>query len=151
MACAAIKLRGTHVTTPIEGLRQGVLLELGFDDVMPNTPKDIARGLMTTPWTRLKSSATGRKALLATILATHLRRKIADHLDKIPPTTGKRRLSRRVHAALLRCSPLWGTQWRGVRLKADLRKRDGEWLRAASKTAQAAVTKDWKSWRKSQQ
>jgi uncharacterized protein (DUF2252 family) len=36
-------------------------------------------------------------------------------------------------------------------LKADVRKRDREWLRAASKTAEAAVTEDWKSWRKSQQ
>jgi len=35
-------------------------------------------------------------------------------------------------------------------IAADLRKRDREWLHAASKTAEAAVTEDWKSWRKSQ-
>jgi hypothetical protein len=27
---------------PVEGLKDGVLLELGFDDVTPNTPKDIS-------------------------------------------------------------------------------------------------------------
>jgi hypothetical protein len=39
---AGIRLFYKTVTTPIEGLRQGVLLELGFDDVTPNTPKDIS-------------------------------------------------------------------------------------------------------------
>src|SRR5215472_11696577 len=39
---AGIRLFYKSLTTPIAGLRQGVLLELGFDDVTPNTPKDIS-------------------------------------------------------------------------------------------------------------
>jgi hypothetical protein len=39
---AGIRLFYKSVTTPIEGLREGVLLELGFDDVTPNTAKDIS-------------------------------------------------------------------------------------------------------------
>src|SRR5215468_5963049 len=34
---AGIRLSYTSITTPVAGLRQGVLLELGFDDVTPNT------------------------------------------------------------------------------------------------------------------
>jgi len=39
---AGIRLSYNSVTTQLEGLRQGVLLELGFDDVTPNSPKDIS-------------------------------------------------------------------------------------------------------------
>jgi hypothetical protein len=39
---AGIRLSYNSVTTPLEGLHQGVLLELGFDDVTPNNPKDIS-------------------------------------------------------------------------------------------------------------
>ena len=33
------------VTEQLDGLRQGVLLEVGFDTVAPNTPKDISSWL----------------------------------------------------------------------------------------------------------
>jgi Nucleotidyl transferase AbiEii toxin, Type IV TA system len=39
---AGIRLSYNSLTTQLEGLRQGVLLELGFDDVTPNSPKDIS-------------------------------------------------------------------------------------------------------------
>ncbi|KRQ17178.1 nucleotidyl transferase AbiEii/AbiGii toxin family protein [Bradyrhizobium manausense] len=39
---AGIKLKYDSVTEPMEGLRDGVLLEVGFDTVAPNTPKDIS-------------------------------------------------------------------------------------------------------------
>ena len=39
---AGIRLSYNSATTQLEGLRQGVLLELGFDDVTPNSPKDIS-------------------------------------------------------------------------------------------------------------
>jgi hypothetical protein len=39
---AGIRLFYKSLTTPLDGLREGVLLELGFDDVAPNTPKDIS-------------------------------------------------------------------------------------------------------------
>lgn len=38
---AGIKLNYTTVVEAMEGLREGVLLEVGFDTVAPNTPKDI--------------------------------------------------------------------------------------------------------------
>jgi hypothetical protein len=39
---AGIRLSYRGVAERLEGLREGVLLELGFDDVTPNTPKDIS-------------------------------------------------------------------------------------------------------------
>ena len=39
---AGIRLNYESVTEALEGLREGVLLELGFDTVAPNTPKDIS-------------------------------------------------------------------------------------------------------------
>jgi Nucleotidyl transferase AbiEii toxin, Type IV TA system len=39
---AGIRLNYTSVTEQLEGLREGVLLEVGFDTVAPNTPKDIS-------------------------------------------------------------------------------------------------------------
>jgi hypothetical protein len=39
---AGIRLNYTSVTEALEGLREGVLLEVGFDTVAPNTPKDIS-------------------------------------------------------------------------------------------------------------
>jgi hypothetical protein len=39
---AGIRLAYKSVTGRLEGLREGVLLELGFDDVTPNTAKDIS-------------------------------------------------------------------------------------------------------------
>jgi hypothetical protein len=38
---AGFRLAYTNVVTPIEGLREGVLLEAGFAKVTPNEPKDI--------------------------------------------------------------------------------------------------------------
>ena len=37
-----IRLRYRNFTTPIADLKDGILLEAGFDDVTPNTPKDIS-------------------------------------------------------------------------------------------------------------
>jgi hypothetical protein len=37
-----IRLFYKTLTEPVENLREGVLLEVGFDDVTPNTPKDIS-------------------------------------------------------------------------------------------------------------
>lgn len=42
---AGIRLSYKSHTTALPGLRTGVLLELGFDDVSPNTPKDISSWL----------------------------------------------------------------------------------------------------------
>jgi len=42
MFSAGIRLFYKSVTAPLEGLREGVLLELGFDDVTPNSPRDIS-------------------------------------------------------------------------------------------------------------
>ncbi|TFV48271.1 nucleotidyl transferase AbiEii/AbiGii toxin family protein [Bradyrhizobium niftali] len=42
---AGIKLNYTTVVEAMEGLRDGVLLEVGFDTVAPNTPKDISSWL----------------------------------------------------------------------------------------------------------
>jgi hypothetical protein len=39
---AGIRLNYESVTEALEGLREGVLLEVGFDTVAPNTPKDIS-------------------------------------------------------------------------------------------------------------
>jgi hypothetical protein len=39
---AGIRLRYDSITEPMKGLREGVLLEVGFDTVAPNTPKDIS-------------------------------------------------------------------------------------------------------------
>jgi hypothetical protein len=39
---AGIRLKYTSVTEALEGIREGVLLEVGFDTVAPNTPKDIS-------------------------------------------------------------------------------------------------------------
>jgi hypothetical protein len=39
---AGIRLRYDSITKPMKGLREGVLLEVGFDTVAPNTPKDIS-------------------------------------------------------------------------------------------------------------
>jgi hypothetical protein len=39
---AGIRLSYKSVTGRLEGIREGVLLELGFDDVTPNVPKDIS-------------------------------------------------------------------------------------------------------------
>jgi Nucleotidyl transferase AbiEii toxin, Type IV TA system len=39
---AGIRLLYDSATEPMKGLRQGVLLEVGFDTVAPNTPKDIS-------------------------------------------------------------------------------------------------------------
>jgi hypothetical protein len=38
---ARIRLFYNSVTSQLEGLREGVLLELGFDYVTPSNPKDI--------------------------------------------------------------------------------------------------------------
>src|SRR5215470_10739094 len=42
MFSAGIRLFYNSVTVSLEGLREGVLLELGFDDVTPNSPRDIS-------------------------------------------------------------------------------------------------------------
>lgn len=42
---AGIKLNYTTVVEAMEGLREGVLLEVGFDTVAPNAPKDISSWL----------------------------------------------------------------------------------------------------------
>ena len=42
---AGIKLKYTTVVEAMEGLREGVLLEVGFDTVAPNSPKDISSWL----------------------------------------------------------------------------------------------------------
>lgn len=42
---AGIKLNYTTLVEAMEGLREGVLLEVGFDTVAPNTPKDISSWL----------------------------------------------------------------------------------------------------------
>ena len=39
---AGIRLLYETTTDPVPGLREGILLEVGFDDVTPNTPKDIS-------------------------------------------------------------------------------------------------------------
>jgi len=39
---AGIRLNYESVTEALEGLREGLLLEVGFDTVAPNTPKDIS-------------------------------------------------------------------------------------------------------------
>jgi Nucleotidyl transferase AbiEii toxin, Type IV TA system len=39
---AGIRLNYDSVTETMEGLKEGVLLEVGFDRVAPNTPKDIS-------------------------------------------------------------------------------------------------------------
>ena len=39
---AGIRLNYDSVTEALDGLREGVLLEVGFDTVAPNTPKDIS-------------------------------------------------------------------------------------------------------------
>ncbi len=39
---AGIRLNYESVTEALDGLREGVLLEVGFDTVAPNTPKDIS-------------------------------------------------------------------------------------------------------------
>ena len=39
---AGIRLRYKSVTEEMKGLREGVLLEVGFDDVAPNVPRDIS-------------------------------------------------------------------------------------------------------------
>jgi hypothetical protein len=39
---AGIRLSYNSVTPAVEGLKSGVLLEVGFDDVTPNQPKDIS-------------------------------------------------------------------------------------------------------------
>lgn len=42
---AGIRLNYDSITEPMEGLRDGVLLEAGFDQVAPNKPKDISSWL----------------------------------------------------------------------------------------------------------
>ena len=42
MFSAGVRLSYKSATDRLEGLRDGVLLEVGFDDVTPNTPKDIS-------------------------------------------------------------------------------------------------------------
>lgn len=42
MRSAGIRLFYNNLTVPLDGLREGVLLELGFDDVTPNSPKVIS-------------------------------------------------------------------------------------------------------------
>jgi Nucleotidyl transferase AbiEii toxin, Type IV TA system len=42
---AGIRLKYENAAEPIEGLRNGVLLEVGFDQVAPNEPKDISSWL----------------------------------------------------------------------------------------------------------
>jgi hypothetical protein len=42
---AGIRLNYDSVTEALDGLREGVLLEVGFDTVAPNTPKDISSWL----------------------------------------------------------------------------------------------------------
>ena len=39
---SGIRLNYDSVTEALDGLREGVLLEVGFDTVAPNTPKDIS-------------------------------------------------------------------------------------------------------------
>jgi hypothetical protein len=41
MFSGGIRLFYKNLTEPLDDLREGVLLEVGFDDVAPNTPKDI--------------------------------------------------------------------------------------------------------------
>jgi hypothetical protein len=42
---AGIKLNYTTAVEAMDGLREGVLLEVGFDNVVPNSPKDISSWL----------------------------------------------------------------------------------------------------------
>ena len=53
-----------------DGLREGVLLEVGFDDVAPNTAKDISSWVKRLAADKVISSTTARKAWPATIPVT---------------------------------------------------------------------------------
>ena len=42
LTSAGIRLRYEALTTPLPDLKDGILLEAGFDDVTPNVPTDIS-------------------------------------------------------------------------------------------------------------
>lgn len=67
---AGIRLSYKSHTKTLAGLRPGVLLELGFDDVMPNTKKDISSWLYDYAADKVDIVDNRAKAWLATIRGT---------------------------------------------------------------------------------
>jgi hypothetical protein len=62
---AGIKLNYKTTVEAMEGLREGVLLEVGFDTVAPNAPKDIGSWVYDDAADKLMSSTTARRPCLA--------------------------------------------------------------------------------------
>ena len=96
-----IRLLYKSMDKPLEGLKDGILLEVGFDDVTPNLPKDIsswAVRLCGRQNRNHRQPGEGGGLLSSRI---HVGGKAADPFDEISQATGNRGISGKFHASLL--------------------------------------------------
>jgi len=100
---AGIKLKYDSMSEPMEGLRDGVLLEVGFDTVAPNVHKDISSWAYDYAAGKVVILDNRAKAVPC-YNAGYTFVEAPDHLDEIPQAAGGWHRSDRVHASLLRRS-----------------------------------------------
>jgi len=92
--------RGTNgpaLTTPVDGLREGVLLEAGFAKVTPNEPKDISSWAYDYAADKVEIIDNRAKAVACYDPGYTLVEKLQ------PQAAGRRHDPGGFHAALLRC------------------------------------------------
>ena len=86
---AGIRLHYKNQTGTLQGLKDGILLEVGFDDVTPNIPKTISS--WAYDYAATKVAVSDNRAFDVAKLSSwlHIRRKTPDNFNEIPQTTGR--------------------------------------------------------------
>ena len=98
-----IRLRYDAATQAVEGVRDGILLELGFDDVTPNTPKDISSCLYD--YAHDKVDIIDNRAKNVACYDGRGRRsleQVLDRIHEISASAGEKGFACQLHASLLR-------------------------------------------------
>ena len=126
---AGIRLAYASRNGSVKGLKDGVLLEVGFDDVAPNEPREISSWAYDYAASRVEILDNRARAVACYIPRLHPGRKTAGHLDQVPPAAGDGRLPGELHAPLLRrLLPAPGQDRPGFHWHAGLSRPQGQAL-----------------------
>lgn len=93
---------GPH-TAALAGVKDGILLELGFDDTAPNRPVTISSWAWDTARERGVSAFDNRAAGVLCYAPTHTFVETPDHFHQVPPAGRVTSLPGQLPAPLLRC------------------------------------------------
>jgi len=101
-----IRLSYKSMMPKVGDLREGVLLEAGFDTVTPNAAKDISSWAYDYAAPKIDIIDNRAKASRATTRATPLSKSYRRFRRSSASSRRKRKEIHRLHAALLRCAQL---------------------------------------------